>query len=253
MKRYINILAIAVITLTVSVAISAAPSVDALLTSQINATPLSPTPVIITFDHQPAAADLAMLSALGIRGGTYLSQLPIVLTSVDRVQFNALKTKPGIRSLYANRMFRLLDREGRTITGIENLIRDTQVNSLNQGMPVTGKDVGIAYIDTGIDATHPDLQLGRNVIQNVYFATADVPLELPNGFIPIVPVENQPITDIEGGHGTFGAGVTAGSGSASGGLYQGMAPGAKLIGIRAGNDVGLSTFAIVPFERNSGP
>ena len=32
---------------------------------------------------------------------------------------------------------------------------------------------------------------------------------------------------------------------ASGGLFQGMAPGAKLIGIRAGNDVGLSTYAIV--------
>ena len=136
MKRYINVLAIAVIILTVSVAISAAPSVDALLTSKTNASPLSLTPVIITFDHQPGAADLAMLSSLGIRGGRYLSQLPIVLTSVNRVQFNALKAKPGIRSLYANRTFRLLDREGRTITGIENLIRDMQVTSLNQGMPV---------------------------------------------------------------------------------------------------------------------
>jgi subtilisin family serine protease len=68
---------------------------------------------------------------------------------------------------------------------------------------------------------------------------------LPAGFLPIVPVENVPISDVEGGHGTFGAGVTAGTGAASGGLYSGMAPGAKLIGIRAGNDVGLTTYAIV--------
>jgi Subtilisin-like serine proteases len=112
-------------------------------------------------------------------------------------------------------------------------------------MPVSGKDVGIAYVDTGIDATHPDLQLGQNVVQNVYFATADLPVEPPAGFLPIVPVENTPITDVEGGHGTFGAGVTAGTGAASAGLYAGMAPGAKLIGIRAGNDVGLTTYAIV--------
>ncbi|HSU26110.1 MAG TPA: S8 family serine peptidase, partial [Pyrinomonadaceae bacterium] len=110
---------------------------------------------------------------------------------------------------------------------------------------VSGKNVGIAYVDTGLDATHPDLQLGQNVAQNVYFATADVPTDPPAGFVPIVPVENSPMTDIEGGHGTFGAGVAAGTGAASGGLYTGMAPGAKLVAIRAGNDVGLTTYAIV--------
>jgi subtilisin family serine protease len=83
------------------------------------------------------------------------------------------------------------------------------------------------------------------VAQNVYFATADLPIEPPAGFLPVVPVENVPISDIEGGHGTFGAGVTAGTGVASAGLYKGMAPGAKLVAIRAGNDVGLTTYAIV--------
>src|SRR6185503_7551544 len=72
-----------------------------------------------------------------------------------------------------------------------------------------------------------------------------LPVEPPAGFLPVVPVENVPITDIEGGHGTFGAGVTAGTGVASAGLYKGMAPGAKLVAIRAGNDVGLTTYAIV--------
>ena len=200
---------------------------------------------MITFDHSVTNNDFLMLHSLGIRGGHYTKALPIVLTSINRTQFNALKTKPGIRSLYANRTFRLLDLEGRTITGVENLIRDTQVTALNNGLPVTGRDIGVSYIDTGIDATHPDLQLGQNVIQNVYYATADLPVEPPAGFLPVLPVENVPITDVEGGHGTFGAGVTAGTGAASAGLYKGMAPGAKLIGIRAGNDVGLTTYAIV--------
>jgi serine protease AprX len=241
----VKTLVILVVTIAAAISAVAAPSVDSLLAARINAAPLSLTPVVITFDHSVTNNDFLMLQTLGIRGGRYTQVLPIVLTSINRTQFNALKTKPGVRSLYANRTFRLLDFEGRTITGIENLIRDSQVTALNNALPVTGKNIGVSYIDTGIDATHPDLQLGQNVAQNVYYATADLPIEPPAGFLPVVPVENVPITDIEGGHGTFGAGVTAGTGVASAGLYKGMAPGAKLVAIRAGNDVGLTTYAIV--------
>jgi len=245
MRTLVKALAVVVIAIAASVSAIAAPSIDSLLAARINASPLSLTPVVITFDHSVTNNDFLMLQSLGILGGRYTKALPIVLTSINRTQFTALKAKPGVRSLYANRTFRLLDLEGRTITGIENLIRDGQVTALNNGLPVTGKNIGVSYIDTGIDATHPDLQLGQNVIQNVYYATADLPVEPPAGFLPVVPVENVPITDVEGGHGTFGAGVTAGTGAASAGLYKGMAPGAKLVAIRAGNDVGLTTYAIV--------
>ena len=238
-------LGIGVIMMAASLALMAAPSIDSLLASKVNALPLGLTPVVITFDHNPTSSDFLMLQSLGIRGGRVLNQLPIVLTSINKLQLNSLKTKTGIRSLYADRTFKLLDFEGRTITGVESLIRDAEVTARNQGMPVSGRNIGVSYIDTGIDATHPDLVLGQNVIQNVYFATADLPLEPPAGFLPVIPVENVPISDVEGGHGTFGAAVTAGTGAASGGLYAGMAPGAKLIGIRAGNDVGLTTYAIL--------
>ncbi|MGI8883933.1 MAG: S8 family serine peptidase, partial [Pyrinomonadaceae bacterium] len=245
MNKFLKIVAAIAFAIIFQITALAAPSVDKLLNQQITASPLKLTPVVITFDHKLANGDLLMLKSLGITGGVYMRELPIVLTKVNLSQFNALKQKSGVRSLYANRIFKLLDLESRTITGVENLLRDAEVTNRNQGLPVSGKNVGVAYIDTGIDATHPDLTLGESVIQNVFFATAEVPLNLPPEFTPILPIENQPITDVEGGHGTFGAGVTAGTGKASGGLYRGMAPGAKLIGITAGNDVGLSTFAIV--------
>jgi subtilisin family serine protease len=223
----------------------AGPSVDHRLAAEINANPLVLTPVAITFAAKPKSGDFMMLQSLGITGGYALTELPIVLTRVNRTQFNALKTKSSIRSLYGDATMKLLDLESRTISGVENLIRDIEVTAINNGLPMTGRNIGVSYIDTGIDATHPDLKLGENVIQNVLFATAEVPLNLPSGFLPSLPIENLPHTDIEGGHGTFGAAVTAGTGSASGGLYAGMAPGAKLIGITAGNDAGLSTFAIL--------
>src|SRR6185503_9821600 len=219
MRMLAKTLAVMIVTIAASISAFAAPSVDGLLAARINASPLSLTPVVITFDHKVTNTDFLMLQSLGIAGGRYTQALPIVLTSINRTQFNALKTKSGVRSLYANRTFRLFDLEGRTITGIENLIRDTQVTALNNALPVTGKNIGVAYIDTGIDATHPDLK--DNVAQNVYFATADLPVEPPAGFLPVVPVENVAISDVEGGHGTFGAGVTAGTGLASAGLYKG--------------------------------
>ena len=177
MRKIEKLLAAAAIVVAVQLSAFAAVSVDRLLTSQVAALPLGLTPVIITFDHQPTSSDLTMLRGLGITGGIYLQQLPIVMTKVNLAQLNALKTKSGIRSLYANRRMRLFDLEGRTITGVEGLIRDSQVTTRNSGTPVSGKNIGIAYVDTGIDATHPDLVLGQNVAQNVYFATADLPLE----------------------------------------------------------------------------
>ncbi len=245
MKKFFYGISVLILVLSFQMVLLAVPKVDALLSQQINAAPLSLTPVVITFNSKPTSSDFLMLKSLGITGGYKTSELPIVMTLVTKNQLNALILKNNVRSLYANRKFRAFDIESRKFIGIENLIRDAQVTAQNQGLPVSGKNIGVAYIDTGIDATHPDLKLGQNVIQNVFFPTAEIPLNLPAEFTPIVPVENVPISDVEGGHGTFGAGVTAGTGAASGGLYAGVAPGAKLIGLTAGNDVGLSTFAII--------
>src|ERR1044071_2214485 len=144
MRILVKALTVLVVTIAASISAFAAVSIDSLLAARINASPLSLTPVVITFDHNVTNTDFLMLQSLGILGGRYTKALPIVLTSINRTQFTALKAKPGVRSLYANRTFRLLDLEGRTITGVENLIHDDQVTAINNGLPVTGKNIGVA-------------------------------------------------------------------------------------------------------------
>ncbi len=73
---------------------------------------------------------------------------------------------------------------------------------------LTGQGVTVAVLDTGVDATHPDL---ANVADSKDFTNA------PDGTVD------------DYGHGTHVASILAGSGAASAGQYAGVAPGARLI------------------------
>lgn len=245
MRRLVPVIVLFVLALASAVD---AASIDRLLAQRVTANPLGLTAVVITYDHQPTEADLDALRRLGIRGGTVLSALPMVLTAINQTQFLALRDRPEIRSLYANRRFPLMSNKSRPFIGVDALRRDAEVTQRNGGLPVSGRGIGVAYVDTGIDATHQDLAFGKTVVQNVMFPVAEYAATewpLPDGFTPVVAIEDQLITDVEGGHGTFGAAVTAGSGMHSGGFYGGVAPGAQLVGLVAGNDVGLTTFALL--------
>jgi serine protease AprX len=109
---------------------------------------------------------------------------------------------------------------------------------------VDGRGVGVAVIDSGIDASHPDLD--DRVAMNLRIVCT-----VPGGAIAIgggtglgfsecrgpkafVPMEN---TDVAGGHGTHVSGIIAGTGEASDGTYHGAAPGATLYGVASGTSL----------------
>jgi serine protease AprX len=97
------------------------------------------------------------------------------------------------------------------------------------GLGVTGRGVGVAVVDSGVYA-HPDLA-GRIV------AAID--------FTSLAPtVSNIPLGDL-GGHGTHVAGLIAGDGTRSGGLYTGVAPNANIIDVRVIDGHGNSNVSII--------
>lgn len=230
----------------------AAPSLDPELKAALTAEPLTPQSAVITYEQRPDAIQLQRLSAAGVTGGTVMNELPMVLTAINHEQLSAISSHPGVLSVYGNRTYEPYTNVSRSFIGQESLQRDAEVTYANGGVPVSGKGVGVAVIDTGIDGTHNDLKLGENLAQNVYFPLADAaaPLGQANvdiqpGFLPPVFIEDFAMTDVEGGHGTFVAGNIGATGAHSGGFYGGVAPGADLIGLVAGNDAGLQTFAIL--------
>jgi serine protease AprX len=192
--------------------------------------------VIVSFNTnnglQPS--HMAALTAAGVTKGFTLQHLGMVAFPATAAQVKTLSSHPAVRSIWANDRLKYLNNETRVLTGVDKARTDSNFIRYNKGMPITGAGVTVVVNDSGIDGTHPDLQFPNHVIQNVQALTDSATL---SGFTSLTFAENIPDTDLNVGHGTHCAGIIAGTGAASGGLYAGVAPGANLVGV--GSGVGL--------------
>jgi serine protease AprX len=186
---------------------------------------------VITYHHVPTDADIAALQNLGVLGGTRYRALPMVAITATKAQIRAISYLPAVRSIYGNRTFQWnLEPAARTLTGVERVHHDADLTRTNRGLPVSGRGVTVAVLDTGVDGTHGDLS-GR-VVQNIKLADTQ---SLGVGFNYPIAASTLPNTDQLYGHGTFVAGVIAGNGAQSGGKYAGVAPNANILGLSAGD------------------
>ena len=242
-----------------------AVKVDSQLTNFFAAhAPGATAPVVITYASKPGASEFSHLQLAGITKGFATRELPMVIADMNATQLAAVRRQPGVVSIYGNRVLKPFTNASRTFIGVPQMTRDTQVtkaNTANPGFPVSGRGIGIGYIDTGIDATHKDLTYGKKTVQNVIQPLSETVVgdgglvigvgvsigDILNstGFVPPIYVENQQMSDVESGHGTHGAAVAAGTGEQSGGFYGGVARGAHLVGVNSGNDLGLPLVAII--------
>ncbi len=180
---------------------------------------------VVTYPTMPTSSQVQNLKDLGLVTKTY-KNLPMVAVQGTAVEVESIITN-GINatSLYYNKQLEYKLRDSRQLIGVEKVWND---------LGYTGKGTTVAVIDSGIDATHQDLPFGDKVVQNVKFIAGSI---FSGG--SALYQENVLNTDTSSGHGTHVAGTIAGLGTASDGLYKGVAPDAKLVGLGTGEAISV--------------
>lgn len=215
---------------------SAGASADALVSPDLRARlDAHPThEVIVTFSDPSQASRLANLtSSLQI-----LRELPMVGALLTSAQVREVAGWDGVESIYFNAPLEYFNYGAAELTG---------GHKVHDNIGLYGTGVTVAVIDSGIDASHPDLELGSKTVQNVKIV-GDLGTVGVSAYL-----ENQPDTDTSSGHGTHVAGTVGGTGQASINdprrprYYDGIAPGANLIGLGAGEGISI-LYALMGFD-----
>ena len=174
---------------------------------------------IATFDTVPTAADVDALESLGLTVQP-MEHLKLALVAGPVEAMRAAVTRDVATDVYPDEKVELLDTASTDAMGTAKL----------RAKGLTGKGVNVAVVDSGCDATHPDLA-GR-VRHNVALYSAEYANYPSDSFHTlVVPMDQGPAsnTDLGSGHGTHVAGIIAAdSSSVEDGSRFGVAPDATL-------------------------
>lgn len=198
-----------------------APGLAALAAAPTN--PDGSTDGIATFGGAiPSSARLDGIRALGLLVQGFRN-LPLALLRGPRAAMVEAATLGLASDVYPNERLRLFSVASNTA------MRANEV----QAAGIDGAGVGVAIVDSGIDATHPDLR-GR-VTHNVKIVDGSIVGVATQALV--VPVDQGPYnnSDTSSGHGTHVAGIVAADNTD--GQVLGVAPGSDLIGYGTGDAV----------------
>ena len=160
-------------------------------------------------------------------GGEVTRPLPLIggfAATVPEAQLPALVNDPAIREVNVDGRIRMASIGTEAWDDIEpNLAWRKTIRLGAVPIGIDGSGVTVAMIDTGVARVE---DLGDRVVARVDFT--------PGG-----------AGDDEYGHGTHMAGVIAGDGSASGGKWRGVAPGAGLVSVKVAGADGSTDVSVV--------
>jgi serine protease AprX len=175
---------------------------------------------IAEFATVPTSSQVAGLQALGLVVQP-MRHVPLALVSGTVASMQAAVTGGAAQDVYPDTRIELLDTASSDAMGA----------AIPRAAGFTGKGVTVAIVDSGCDASHPDL--ADHVIHNVKLYSAEyatLPPDASNRIVVANEVGPYQNTDIGSGHGTHVSGIVAADSTTDpAGGRLGVAPDASLI------------------------
>ena len=173
---------------------------------------------IATFEAAPTSLDVAALKSHGLTVQP-MKHLPLALVRGTVQSMESAVALGHANDIYPDDPIELHDQAS----------ADAMGSAIPRANGFTGKATTVAVVDSGCDASHPDL--ADHVTHNVKLYSAEylnIPPDSSNTIA--VPIEQGPYqnTDLGSGHGTHVAGIIAADGHTAGN-HIGVAPDANLV------------------------
>ncbi len=196
------------------------------------------TVLILTFQTKEAAIESrTLLHQQGVPfEGPAFAELPMQGVKATGADVDWLTRLPGLRSIWQNRKLHGDLHQAVIASRVKDAREDAAFTTLNRGLPVTGRGVGVLVNDSGFDGELTDIEAAdsptrpRRMVQNVKSAGVGTWLEDAGSDNPLGVRD----TDQGGGHGSHCMGIVGGDGRYSNNKYVGVAPGSTLIGYGSG-------------------
>lgn len=193
--------------------------------------------------HAPTALDVSRLQAQGLVVQPF-KHLPMALTKGTLAQLLRAQASGAARDFYRDEALSYHSAESTAAMHAD----------ATRALGYDGAGIGIAIVDSGIDASHPVLK--NRVVHNVrvyspeyidVLGVSQLGVNLPSSPALVIPFDALPYNNTDTiGHGTHVAGLAAGDGTDNPELI-GVAPGAHLVGYSTGEVLFIFT-ALASFD-----
>ena len=180
--------------------------------------------IVVDLDRIPTDVDVARLEGLGMEVQHVSVYVDAVLGSVPARNLEIVRALPGVV---------MLEAQGRGMPSMSSAGPAVGVDVVHEDLGYDGTGVTVAVLDTGINPTHVSLDDMDDVD-----ITDDPKLVT---FFDAYANSTAPAYD-SGEHGTWVAGIATGTGGGNS-PHVGVAPGAKLVGLRIGSSGGFPEWA----------
>lgn len=195
----------------------------------------APYAAFVHFGASTPASRAAVLADAGLDAVSDYDVVDATFAHGPSSGFDKLRDATGVEYIEANRDLHLNEDTAGWATGYEVARKPIAGGPYRTGggAIIDGTGVGVAIVDSGFDASHPDLGA---IEKNFQFACSKILVTTGTEECFPRPIDLGPDgrTDTSSGHGTFTAGLAAGDGTASSGAFTGAAPGASVYGFAAG-------------------